>query len=93
MIHAQQRALQRYNTEMDMNDIINIAKQIASGNHILIGPAVKGEGRLLSYTHYNNIPYKVLYEPQKDWVRIVTIYPFDVDEYNKLMQAASKEPD
>lgn len=90
MIHPQERALQRYNKELELSDIINIAKIIHRGEHMIIGPAAKGPGRMFCYVTYNNIPYKTLYDRVDDKednrVRIITIYPFDADEYNELLQ-------
>lgn len=86
MIHPQERAIQRYNKQLHINNIIEIARMINNDEHMIVGPAPRGNGRMLCYVKYENIPYKVLYERIDGQVRIITIYPFDVDEYNKLLE-------
>ena len=86
MIHPQERALQRYNKELRFIDLKNITELIRLNQHMIVGLAPKGKGRIFCYVTYNNIPYKVLYERQETQIKVITIYPFDVDEYNELLE-------
>lgn len=85
MIHPQERALQRYNKELEIEDLNKMATLIDMGKHMIVGPAARGNGRFLSYIQYKNIPYKVLHQKQKGRARIITVYPFNPDEYNELL--------
>lgn len=83
MCHAIERAQQRYNKDYTYKDIHAISHNIRDGK--IVGEAFKPKhdtGNLLVYTIYNHIPLKVLYNP-KDY-RIITMFPFDFDEYDKL---------
>ena len=83
MCHAIDRAQQRYNKDYTMKDIRQISSNIRNGK--IVGEAFKPRrdtGNLLVYTIYNHIPLKVLYNPND--YKIVTLYPFDFNEYDKL---------
>ena len=84
MIHPQERAIQRYNKELTRLDLNNMASLIANNEHMIIGPASNNPKRIFCYLKYNNIQFKVLYQRFQKSIKIITIYPFDPDEYNKL---------
>lgn len=84
--HALDRALQRYAKNLTFKDLNNIRKQIANNNYIELGPSQQDENMTFVYVQYNHIPYKVLFTRGKKGVKIVTMYPFDVDEYNNLVE-------
>lgn len=85
-IHAQERGLSRYAKELEMYDIRKIQEKIANKDYLFIGPSEKNEERFFAYVEYKNIPYKVLYANYERGPRVITMYPFDVDEYNKLQE-------
>lgn len=84
MAHAIERAMQRYNKEYTPQDLIQISKNIREGK--IVGeaflPKNNSNNRLLAYTIYNHIPLKVLYDTKNYF--IITMFPFDFDEYDKL---------
>ena len=84
MIHPQERAIQRYNKELKFSDLSNMRKMIKNNEHMILGPTGKEENRFFAYLTYNNIPYKVVYD--NNTKNIITVYPFIVDEYNKLVE-------
>ena len=84
-VHAMERAMQRYNKELSFKDLNNIRKRIANKEYIEIGPCPQDDKLTFVYVQYNHIPYKILYTKTQKGVKIVTMYPFDVDEYNKLV--------
>lgn len=85
MLHAQDRAWQRYNRELDTYAINQIKNSIRNKEYIFIENAKDDERKHFVYVKFNNIPYKVLYIGEKN-PRLITIYPFDVDEYNRLAE-------
>ena len=83
MCHAVDRAEQRYNKSYTLKDIRQISNNIRNGK--IVGESFKPKrdtGNLLAYTIYNHIPLKVLFNPVS--YRIITMFPFDFDEYDKL---------
>ena len=84
--HAQERAESRYNKELTLNDIKGLQKQIQNGNHVIVGHTKDDEDKIFAYIEYHHIPYKVLYTKQEGKIKIITMYPFDVDEYNKAVE-------
>lgn len=85
MLHAQDRAWQRYNKELDTYAINQIKNSIKNKEYIFVENAKDDERKHFVYVKFNNIPYKVLYIGEKN-PRLITIYPFDVDEYNRLAE-------
>lgn len=79
--HAIERAIQRYNLNLTYKDEEEIIKQIKQNNMIPLGVSERDKSMSFAYVLYKHIPLKVLYKGNK----IITIYPFDVDEYNGIM--------
>ena len=88
--HSRERAQERYNIELSPSDEVNIINILRSGRGIPLSTDSKSPNRKFAYVLYKNIPLKVLYEVSnnKGVKNIITTYPFDVDEYNKVQQEA-----
>lgn len=89
--HALERTQQRYNMELSYNDEENIKAMIRNGRAIHIDEETGDEDKHFAYVVYNNIPIKVLYanwELTSKLKCIVTVYPLDVDEYNKAVEGS-----
>lgn len=86
-IHAQQRALERYNSDLTKHDLEQMCTLIKSNQHIPISVCDENKNKKFCYVKYKKIPYKVLYHNSKTKVKIITIYPLDVDEYNSFLEA------
>ena len=84
--HAQERAISRYNKDLTLNDIKGLQKQIKNGNHVIVGHTKDDENKIFAYIEYQHIPYKVLYTKTQGQIRIITMYPFDADEYNQALE-------
>ena len=84
--HAQERAVARYNKDLSWHDINQICNLIKNGQHITVGTSAQDKKMVFAYVNYNHIPYKVLYKKAYGEVRIITMYPFDADEYNKAVE-------
>lgn len=84
--HAILKIEKRYNLELSFNDLENMMKIIQNGESICVGSG--GGGKHFHYVKYNHIPFKVLYKKSKGVKtepKIITVYPLDVDEYNKAV--------
>lgn len=84
--HAQQRAQERYNKTLSELDLHNIRNIIQKNEHTFIGCTDTDRNKKFCYLTYNHIPYKILYKINKKKCKLITIYPFDVDEYNRLQE-------
>lgn len=85
--HSRARAVERYNIQLSKIDEQNILNKIRKQEAIFIKNSEENPNRKFVYVEYNNIPLKVLYLRTKNGVKqIITIYPFDADEYNSLMK-------
>lgn len=85
--HSRERALERYNIQLSKADEIAIIDKIKTNLHTPLDIPAKEENMKFAYIVHNNIPLKVLYLRSNKGVKeIITVYPFDVDEYNKVMQ-------
>lgn len=84
--HAQDRALQRYNKELTDKDLICIQKAIQSNQHTPLYCDPRSKSKKFCYVTFNHIPYKVLYTIRKKHCKLITIYPFDPDEYNAILE-------
>lgn len=79
--HAQIRAEQRYNLELNRVGLNKIVSKIIQGDCLYI----RNEGlNEFYYVKHNNVPVKVLYNPE--FRMIITNYPFDTEEYNRLIE-------
>ena len=58
---------------------------------IYIRLSQEDKNKKFCYLKYNHIPYKILYKINKKKCRIITIYPFDVDEYNNIEEQKKLE--
>lgn len=86
MWHSQERAFGRYGKDLSKKDIQNICNLILNNQHIDVGCSDKKDYMKFAYVKYNHIPYKLLYIKSKNEVKIITMYPFDVDEYNRVVE-------
>ncbi len=89
--HAQERAHQRYNKELNELDLHNIKKIIQTNQHTPLGCTEMDKNKKFCYVVYNHIPYKILYKISKKVCHLITIYPFDVDEYNIIQEQKKQE--
>lgn len=84
-MHALRRVFERYNLELEKQDINTIIGLIKQGQSIHM-PELEpwGENNTFHYVRYKKLPIKVLYHRSKgqNQGKIITIYPLDVDEYN-----------
>lgn len=83
--HARERAVQRYNVDLSFDDERKIIHKLRRGECIHVEGEAHQDNRYFAYVIYNNIPLKVLYQEndKKGKInRIITVYPFDTDEYN-----------
>lgn len=88
--HAQVRASQRYNQDLTETDMNCIKSYIRNNQHIPAGVA-ETKSKKFCYVQHNHIPYKVLYIIRHKKIKIITIYPFDFEEYNKIQEQKKKE--
>ena len=89
-MHAQERAFQRYNQELSDEDIVNIRKIIRQNKQIPLYSSEENKNMKFCYVVYNNIPYKILYLHTKRCIYIITVYPFDPDEYKNAVEEREK---
>ncbi len=84
--HSRERASERYNLQLDKGDEARIINKIWRGDYLFLGHSETDSKSSFVYVIYKNIPLKVLYHKStKGNISIITTYPFDADEYNKLM--------
>ena len=88
--HAMERAEQRYNQELTETDMSCIRAYIKNNEHTPIGCA-ETKSKKFCYVKHNHIPYKVLYTIRHKHIKIITIYPFDFDEYNNIQEQKKKD--
>lgn len=86
--HVQNRALERYNLNLTKDDENKILELIKDKKSIFLEKSKKNEKMIFCYVTYKNIPLKVLYlrSRGKGVKSIVTIYPFNPDEYNEVVK-------
>jgi len=95
--HAKERAFERYNTELTNLDLQQIINSIKNQEHIPLGCSQEDKNKKFCYVKYNHIPYKVLYHNEarggccKRPMKIITVYPFDPDEYNELLETKKQK--
>ena len=85
--HAKERIEERYNlslTEQDENSIITLIRE---NKATYLYDSEKDKQCKFCYVVYKNIPLKVLYKKSETSgaKRIITAYPFDVEEYNSIL--------
>ena len=86
--HSKERIFERYNLELSETDERQILSNINYGNFLPIYQETKDPKHLkFAYVKFNKIPIKVLYKCSNkgNVTNIITAYPLDVDEYNKLV--------
>ena len=89
-VHAHDRAGQRYNQDVPITDLSCMAFEITKGNSFFIEKIDKFMS--FHYVLLRNIPYKVLFSTRRrmsdktyqNKPSIITVYPFDADEYNRI---------
>ena len=86
--HLKERMKERYNIELCASEARELLNKIRLGDSTFLYDAVGYNGkRKFCYVMFKKIPVKVLYERSKKGVnKIITVYPFDVDEYNDMTQ-------
>lgn len=87
--HSRERAFERYNIELTSKQEKEIMQKIRNNEHIYLYDSEQDPKHLkFCYIVYENIPLKILYKKtnKKGITEIVTIYPFDVEEYNEKQQ-------
>lgn len=86
--HSQKRALERYNLSLTKKEEQEIIELIRENKIIALGTSEENKNLKFAYVVYNHIPLKVLYERSNKYgvKNIITIYPFDADEYNNLLK-------
>lgn len=85
--HSLGRVKERYNMSLSYKDEHNIMTMIKNGRAIPLDIPVDDENLYFVYVLYKNIPLKVLYAEYEDTGKvkgIVTVYPLNVEEYNKV---------
>lgn len=84
--HSRERAQERYNIELTPADEKQILQKIKSNDCISLQASEKDKHKKFAYVQHHNIPMKVLYMRTNKGgpSKIITIYPFDVDEYNDI---------
>lgn len=78
-LHALQRLKERYNLNLNFDDLVTIIKAIKNDYGVII----KMSGvQMTLWVLYGHCPIRLVYDTLSE--NIVTVLPFDVDEYNKL---------
>ena len=83
--HARERAVQRYNIDLSFDEERKIIHKLRRGECIHLKDDAYQDNMYFAYVIYNNIPLKVLYQENEEKGKInkiITVYPFDTDEYN-----------
>ena len=84
--HSRERALERYNIKLSRKDEAEILEMIRNNQVLPLGSCESDNKKKFAYVVFNHIPLKVLYSrSNKRPLNIITVYPFDADEYNSLM--------
>lgn len=92
--HSKERIYERYNLELSEGDERQILSNINYGNFLPIYQETSDTKHLkFAYIKFNKIPIKVLYRCSNkgNATNIITAYPLDVEEYNKLMADRTKK--
>lgn len=87
--HSRERANERYNITLTKKGENEIIEKIQNNEHIHLYSSEQDPKHLkFCYVIYNKIPLKVLYRKtnSRRVSEIITIYPFDVEEYNEYTQ-------
>ena len=78
MSHATDRAAERYNKNFSSKEIYEMSRAIYLGKCIHTG--ISTEDGKFAYVNYQNVPLKCLYKYHNNKVKIITIYPINVEE-------------
>lgn len=85
--HFEERCVERYNVELTEGNIKTLVNTIKRGDYLYIKRSEEDSHRHFAYVVLNHIPIKVLYyKSNRRTIRIITVYPFDPDEYNSLLE-------
>lgn len=87
--HSRERAYERYNIELSKKAEKDIMQIIKNNEHTILYPSEQDpKHKKFCYITYKNKPLKVLYKrTNKGGVsQIITVYPFDVEEYNNAKE-------
>ena len=92
--HAKYRAIQRYNVDLKWSDEKNIISKLKSGKGYPLPienvELKEGEDPVeFAYVIHRDIPLKICYSTSKETglpQKIITIYPFEADEYNEAVE-------
>lgn len=81
--HALERIEQRYNLQLRGWELKKILCRIEKGLYIKKWHSDKNVNNVFYfYVLYKNIPLKIVAKP----TRVITVYPLDVDEYNRIKE-------
>ena len=92
--HARDRATQRHNIDLSFDEERKVIHKLRRGECIHIKGDAYSENMYFAYVIHNNIPLKVLYkesESKGKINKIITVYPFDTDEYNNAKAKQFKD--
>lgn len=91
--HSRKRTSERYNIDLTKKDEQNIINLLKENKFTYLYKSEKEEKRHFGYVIYKNIPIKILYErSNKGGIKaIITVYPFDVDEYNEMLNQQKEQ--
>jgi hypothetical protein len=86
IIHTQKRALERYNLELEKEDIKNITKQIRTGDAFFIEK--QSNRRLMYAVNYQGAQMRVIYDSYRD--NLATILP--LQPKNSVKEKPEEKP-
>lgn len=86
--HSRERACERYNLELTKGDERAVLGYINAGQCIQLALRSKKENTAICYVKFKKIPMKVVYlmDLKQKAYQIITILPFDADEFNRVVQ-------
>ncbi len=86
--HSRERAEQRYNLELSKADERAILGYINASQCIPLSARSTKENTAICYVKYRKIPMRIVYmlDSRNRAFQIITVLPFDVEEYNQAMQ-------
>ena len=74
---------------LSKKDEYNIIEMINNGNCYQLEPDLRHRNRGKCYVVYNHIPLKLVYATNNEdkAISLVTMLPFDVEEFNEIIDA------
>ena len=91
--HSIQRTQERYNMELTDNETRYLIGMINAGNFLSVTKDCQQKDRKHAYVKYKKIPIHVVYAVDKYGyaTEIVTALPFNVEEYNEILEKESQK--